>query len=101
MYKKLGVFVISMRHGMHLEAILTAARRKRVQLHVHVSGSAVRLCLKREFQSVLAQTRVTICHRSAERLGIREMIAALYPGALTSTQAPPLHIHQCDRLIVL
>ena len=101
MQKTLGILITSERHGLHLEAIVQAAKRKRIQLYVHVHGPAVRLCLKRQFASALVQTKMTICRHSAKRSGILERLEALYPEALTTPQRPLLDIGRCSKRIVL
>lgn len=101
MRKTLGILITSEVHGAHLKAIVPAAGRKEIALHVHISGPAVRLCLQKEFQTALAHTHLTICHRSAVRLGIMDQIMALYPAALTSVQRLPLDISLCQKRIVL
>lgn len=101
MQKTLGILITSEQHGIHLEAIVRAAKRKRIQLHVHINGPAVVLCLRRGFQSALHQTKMTICRYSADRFGIKERLAVLYPEALTSIHRPPLDIGQCTKRIVL
>ena len=101
MQKTLGILITSERHGLHLEAIVRAAKRKRIQLCVHVHGSGVRLCLKRQFKSALAQTETTICRQSAKRFGILEKLEALYPEALTMPQHTALDIGRCSKRIVL
>ncbi len=101
MQKTLGILITSERHGLHLEAIVQAAKRKRIQLRVHVHGQGVRLCLKRQFKSALVQTEMTICRQSAKRFGILERLEALYPEALTTSQRPALDIGRCSKRIVL
>lgn len=101
MQKTLGILITSERHGLHLEAIVKAAKRKRIQLRVHVHGPGVRLCLKQQFKSALVQTEMTICRQSAERFGILERLEALYPEALTTSQRPALDIGRCSKRIVL
>lgn len=101
MRKTLGILITSERHGLHLEAIVPAAKRKRIQLCVHVHGPAVRLCLKREFRLVIVQTEMTICRHSAKRFGILEKLETIYPEGLTSPQRPALDIGRCTKCIVL
>ncbi len=101
MQKALGILITSERHGLHLESIVQAAKRKRIHLRVHVHGAGVRLCLKRQFKSVLVQAEMTICRHSAKRFGILEKLEALYPEALTTPQRPALDIARCSKSIVL
>jgi hypothetical protein len=101
MSKTLGILIVTERHGSHLEAIVRSARRKRVQLRVHISGPGVRLCLKQDFQKVLAQIDVTICHHCADRYGIGTQLEACCPEMLTSSVRPPNMVVQCSRSIVL
>jgi hypothetical protein len=101
MHKTLGILITSERHGLHLEEIVQAANHKHIQLYVHVHGSGVRLCLKRQLYSALAQTEMTICRQSAKRFGILEKLEALYPEALTTPQHPALDIGRCNKRIVL
>lgn len=101
MHKTLGILITSERHGTHLEAIVQAAKRKRIQLCVHVHGPGVRLCLKRQFKSALVQTEMTICRHSAKRFGILKKLEALYPEALTTPKRPALDIGRCSKRIVL
>ena len=101
MQKTLGLLITSDRNGTHLEAIVRAALRKRVTVRAHISGLGVKLCLRQGFQAVLAHAQVTICRRSAERLGLRDQIEALTRHVLTSSRRPPLNIIQCDRCLVL
>jgi hypothetical protein len=101
MQKTLGILITSERHGLHLGAIVQAAKRKRIQLCVHVHGPAVRLCLKRRFQSALTQTEMTICRHSAKRFDILEKLEALYPGGLTAPHRPALDVGRCSKTIVL
>jgi hypothetical protein len=101
MQKTLGILITSERHGLHLEAIVRAARHKRIQLCVHVHGPAVRLCLKRQFRSALVQTEMTICRQSAKRFDILAKLEALYPEGLTTPQRPALDVGRCSKTIVL
>jgi hypothetical protein len=101
MQKTLGVLITSEQHGLHLETIVQAAKRKRIQLCVHVHGPAVRLCLKRQFGSALVQTEMTICRNSAKRFGILEKLETLYPEGLTTPHRPALDIGRCTKSIVL
>jgi hypothetical protein len=101
MQKTLGILITSDQHGLHLEAIVRAAKCKRIQLRVHVHGPGVRLCLKRRFQWALAQTEMTICRRSAKRFGIVAKLEALYPEGLTTLQRPALDVARCSKTIVL
>lgn len=101
MSKTLGILIVSEQHGSHLEAIVRAARRKRIQLRVHISGPGVLLCLKQDFVRMLARIDVTICHHSANRYGIRKEVEAGCPKALTSPTRPPNAVAQCSRSIVL
>jgi hypothetical protein len=101
MQKTLGILITSERHGLHLEAIVQAAKRKRIQLCVHVHGPAVRLCLKRQFRSALVQTEMTICRLSAKRFDILAKLEALYPEGLTTPQRPALDVGRCSKTIVL
>lgn len=101
MKKELGILITSDLHGDHLEALAGAAARKQISLLIHLSGTAVRLCLQEGFQKVLIRSRVTVCHRSADRLGLHEQIERLCPGTLTSPRRPPLDVAQCPRRLVL
>jgi hypothetical protein len=101
MKKRLGILITSEQHGFHLEAIVRAAKRKRIQLWVHVHGPGVRLCLKRQFQSALVQTEMTICRQSAKRFGILAKLEALYPEGLTTSHRPALSVDRCSKTIVL
>ena len=101
MQKTLGILITSEQHGLHLEAIVQAAKHKRIHLCVHVHGPGVRLCLKRQFQSALVQTEMSICTNSAKRLGLLEKLEALYPEGLTTPQRPALDISRCSKSIVL
>lgn len=101
MHKQLGILITSERHGTHIIAIVPAARRKNIELFVHISGSGVRLCLQERIQKVLARVPVTICRQSARRFGLEEQIRSCCPGTLTAPHRAPLNIDQCHRRIVL
>ncbi len=101
MQKTLGILITSERHGSHLEAIVRAARRKRIQVCVHINGPAIKLCLKPGFQAALDHTKASICHKAADRFGLKAKLEALYPDSLTSPHGPPLDIGRCRKRIVL
>ena len=99
--KSLGVLVTSEKHGAHLNPLCCAAERKQIALAVHLQGEGVRLCLQPKYQDMMTRVHLSICHKSAEKLGLTGYLKTRYPGALTSDRNASISIRQCTRHIVL
>ena len=99
--KSLGVLVTSKKHGVHLYPLFRAAKRKKIDLAIHLQGDGVLLCLEKSCQEVLDHVQFSICRHSAASLGIADQIRTRYPHTLASAPDSPVVIGECTKHVVL
>ena len=99
--KTLGILVSSAKFADQLEAIVEAARTKKIALRFHFTGPGVHVVVTPHFKPLLAHRHVTVCRESAQQFDLTSTIEQLIPGHLTSSEQDPAILRGCDKRLVL
>jgi hypothetical protein len=98
--KRLGVWVTAPDRMPDLLEIARCAGLKGIDLQIHLTGSGVPLCRRPDFSSLIAQSRVYVCHESARELGVEEMLRGFDPPLLLPCREIAALLLACDRRLV-
>ena len=99
--KTLGILITSDLFLEYVVPLVRAAKAKGLMVHIHLTGSGVRLTQSTDYENLTQMARITICHDSAVSYQIRDKLKA-GPGELLARQDQMTRmIKQCYRHVVL
>jgi hypothetical protein len=81
--------------------MVQAACAKGVAVHVHLTGTGVRLIQSIAFDALAKSARITICQSSADTQRIPSQLLMRYAQMLTQADEMVRLINECDRHVVL
>jgi hypothetical protein len=98
--KTLGMIVTSDRYPEQVWSLVRTARKKNIDLYIHLTGPGVRLVRSEEFNRLTAAAIVTICSDSLDNHLAGEELESEYVHCLAGWDHMARLIETCDRHIV-
>lgn len=97
----LGIFITSDHHPDYLWPLARAAREKGLTVHLHFSGSGVRLVHPVDSNQWSAWAQITVCRESAALFQVQRRLEAHRPQWLVPSGRMARLIRECDRHLFL
>ena len=93
----LGIFITSDHYPDYLWALASAARDKGLMVHIHFSGSGVRLVSADDLNQLPSWAQITVCQESAALFQVDRHLQAHRPQWLVESGRMARLIRECDR----
>ncbi len=97
----LGIFVTSDRYPDYLWPLALAARDKGLAVHIHFSGSGVRLISQADLERLSALAQISVCRESAVQFNMNSQMEAHWPHLLVSAGRMARLVQNCHRLLFI
>lgn len=97
----LGIFISSDRYPEYWWPLVRAARDKGLRVHVHFSGSGVRLIPEADLERLSALVQISVCRESAVQFGINSKLEVRWPHLLVSPGGMARLVRTCNRVLFI
>lgn len=99
--KTLGILITSDRFLEYVVPLVEAAKAKGLMVHIHLTGSGVRLTQSNDYANLAQKTQITICQDSAASYQIKDKLKAGHGELLARPDQMSRMINRCYRHVVL
>ena len=99
--KTLGIVIASDRYPQYVGPMIQAAHAKGVAVHVHLTGTGVRLIQSLSLDALADVAQITICRSSADTQQMPAQLQLRYSQMMARSDEMVRLIDECDRHVVL